>query len=174
MSMPRRTCCLLPRWSPGTAPGKTSISGCCSGEARSCARWEWRRAHCHASPVTRPKRPASGNWGLSPGDSLPVAVGSGAPSPPLPFFCRHSESRLIIYMSRSRAKVHNSAAWAENFLSSFPAFIILSEWLSAHRLKWLDYMLLKKCPEYVTFLRKKDSPSRLKRFSKHQFKNMFA
>lgn len=41
MSMQRTTCCLLLRLSHATLPGKTNISGCCSSEARSCARWEW-------------------------------------------------------------------------------------------------------------------------------------
>lgn len=41
MSMQRTTCCLLLRLSRTTQPGKTNISGCCSSEARSCARWEW-------------------------------------------------------------------------------------------------------------------------------------
>lgn len=66
--------------------------------------------HCYAPPATHPKRAASGKGGLSLGDSLPVFLGSWAPSPPAPFFCRLSESRLIIYMSRNRAKVQNSAA----------------------------------------------------------------
>lgn len=44
MSMQRTTCCSLLRLSHATLPGKTSISGCCSSEARSCARWEWHIA----------------------------------------------------------------------------------------------------------------------------------
>lgn len=38
MSMQRTTCCLLLRLSHAMLSGKTSISGCCNSEARSCAR----------------------------------------------------------------------------------------------------------------------------------------
>lgn len=40
-SMQRTTFSLPLRSSPTTLSGKTSISGCCCSEARSCARWQW-------------------------------------------------------------------------------------------------------------------------------------
>lgn len=130
MSMQRRICCLLPRWSHGTLPGKTSISGCCSSEARSCARWEWCCAHCYAPPATRPRRPASGKGGLSPAYSLPVVLGSGTLSPLAPFFCRLLEPSLIIYTLQNGAKIQNSAALTETSSLFPPAFIFSSERLS--------------------------------------------
>ena len=38
MSMQKTTCCSAVSWSHTTLSGKTNISGCCSSEARSCAR----------------------------------------------------------------------------------------------------------------------------------------
>lgn len=56
MSMQRTTCCLLLRLSHATLPGKTNISGCCSSEARSCARWEWYIAIVMLLKHTVPER----------------------------------------------------------------------------------------------------------------------
>lgn len=172
MSMPRRTCCLLPRWSPGTPPGKTSISGWCSGEARSCARWEWRRAHCYASTATRPKHPAPGRGGLSPGNRLPVVLGSGPPSPLVLFFWRLSESTHHLYGTAGpRSKIQQRGPRVPLFFPSFYHFIRaafpllhLQTQTAAHHVKWLENMLLKTSPEYVTIRRKKDTATRLKGF----------
>lgn len=56
MSMQKTTCCLLLRLSHATLPGKTNISGCCSSEARSCARWEWYIAIVMLLKHTVPER----------------------------------------------------------------------------------------------------------------------
>lgn len=68
-----------------------------------CTVRERRRAHCYAPPATRPK--ASSMWGRRLITCRQFARRpwlTRSPSPLAPFFCRLSESRLIIYVSRSR------------------------------------------------------------------------
>lgn len=68
MSTPRTTCCSLPRLSRATLPEKTSVSGCCSSEAKSCARWEWYMAIVTPLQHTLPERICAvrhlGRWSL--------------------------------------------------------------------------------------------------------------